>query len=194
VKPVSAKELERRRKISEAKKGKKRPDVAERNRSEAMRTAPRVMSDEAKERMARGRTKHGHARRRPEGRGGTPTYYVWAAMIQRCTNPNNADWNHYGGRGIEVCSRWRDFRNFLADMGEQPDGLTLDRINGDDDYGPGNCRWATTSVQQRNTRRGQVTQATIDFIRANPDMTYRDLADATGISVSSVGRVRRGER
>jgi hypothetical protein len=194
VKPVSAKELERRRKISEAKKGKKRPDVAERNRSAAMRSVPRVMSDEAKERMARARTKHGHARRRPEGRAGTPTYYVWAAMVQRCTNPANKEWDRYGGRGITVCSRWRDFRNFLADMGEQPEGLTLDRIDNDGGYGPGNCQWATTSEQQRNTRRGRITREAIAFIHANPDMTGQDLADATGISESSVSRVRRGER
>lgn len=149
---MSAKELERRRKISEAKRGKKRPDVAARNRTPAMRELPRVISDEARERMAADRTVHGHARRRAKGRAGTSTYYIWAAMIQRCTNPKNRDYKNYGARGITVCDRWRDFTNFLADMGEKPDGLSIDRIDNDGNYEPGNCRWATPAQQASNKR------------------------------------------
>jgi hypothetical protein len=74
-------------------------------------------------------------------------------MWQRCTNPNATAFEHYGGRGIGICDHWRDFENFLADMGERPEGKSIDRIDNDRNYEPGNCRWATQSEQNSNRRQ-----------------------------------------
>lgn len=76
-------------------------------------------------------------------------------MRSRCYNPNNNRYPRYGGRGIKVCARWleekrRGFANFRKDMGDRPPGMTLDRINGNLDYSPDNCRWATQTQQQNN--------------------------------------------
>lgn len=74
-------------------------------------------------------------------------------MVARCTNPNRPDYAYYGGRGVGVCDRWRQsFAAFLADMGEKPVGLSLDRIDNAHGYEPGNCRWATKYEQMQNTR------------------------------------------
>ena len=83
-----------------------------------------------------------------------PEYSVWTHMIQRCTNPARASYRLYGGRGIKVCRRWREsFTAFLEDVGRRPGAdYTLDRINNDGDYEPGNCRWTTGDVQANNTR------------------------------------------
>lgn len=81
------------------------------------------------------------------------TYRSWDAMIQRCQNPNHNRFKWYGAKGIKVCARWRVFENFLADMGERPDGMTIDRQDETKDYEPGNCVWATQKEQQRGKRR-----------------------------------------
>ncbi len=96
--------------------------------------------------------KHGHS-----NKGGyvksSPEYFSWSAMKTRCNNPKNKDWNNYGGRGIIVCDRWvSSFENFLKDMGNRPEGFTLDRIDPNGNYEPINCRWADDETQRKNKR------------------------------------------
>lgn len=87
------------------------------------------------------------------GKSNTPEYRSWAHMKERCFNPKHHAYDQYGGRGITVCARWLQFENFLADMGERPKGMTLDRFpNNDGNYEVSNCRWATPSQQQINKR------------------------------------------
>ena len=93
-------------------------------------------------------TKHGHSRKA----GLTRTYRIWRGMKTRCENTKSAVYARYGGRGITVCERWQRYENFVADMGECPDGLTLDRIDNNGGYEPGNCRWASYKDQSRNQR------------------------------------------
>jgi hypothetical protein len=74
-------------------------------------------------------------------------------MKYRCTNPNAINYHNYGGRGITVCERWNEFKNFLADMGERPEGTSIDRIDNDLGYFKENCRWATRHEQRINQRK-----------------------------------------
>lgn len=93
--------------------------------------------------------RHGHSRRViPRSR----TYKTWCGMKTRCFNPNRDDYRLYGGRGITVCERWLTFENFLADMGERPEGMTLERKDPNENYEPDNCKWASPVDQSNNTR------------------------------------------
>lgn len=100
--------------------------------------------------MSERNTKHGMAR--------CPEYLSWVSMIQRCHNEQATGYHNYGGRGICVCPAWRSsFKAFFRDMGSRPSPQhTLDRINNDGNYDPGNCRWATASEQKRNSRAAKL--------------------------------------
>lgn len=132
-----------------------------------------------KEMLALKTTKH--------GRSHTKEYKAWHGMIQRCENPNNQKWHRYGARGIHVCARWHDFANFLADMGERPKGMTIDRIDNNGMYEPSNCRWATQMQQgnnRNNNKRFQILGETI---------TLSDAARKYAISKGTVcSRLRYG--
>jgi hypothetical protein len=82
---------------------------------------------------------------------GTPTYTSWSGIIERCYNPNSGNYMMYGAKGITMCQRWREsFENFLEDMGDRPEGCSIDRIDVYGNYEPENCRWSNAKTQARN--------------------------------------------
>lgn len=114
-------------------------------------------------------------------------YRTWKDMRARCRNPNNSDYTNYGGRGISICERWDDFALFVADMGPRPDRHTLDRIDVNGNYEPGNCRWAPDKVQANNKRTNRL-------ITLNGETrTLQSWCDQFGIEPSKVRyRLRAG--
>lgn len=106
----------------------------------------------ARETTAARNLRHGHT----VGGKLSGAFNSWRGIIERCLNRTGKMYENYGGRGITVCDRWMTFESFLSDMGERPLGCSIDRIDNNGNYEPGNCRWATPSQQSSNTRRSRL--------------------------------------
>lgn len=101
-------------------------------------------------------------------------------MKQRCENPHHAKYSKYGAIGISVCDRWKKFENFLADMGERPEGMSIDRIDGSKGYSPDNCRWATAQQQQENIR------SNVFLTLSGETLTISSWAKRLGVNPSNI--------
>ena len=129
-------------------------------------------------------------------------YNAWKDMRKRCTNRNQPQWKDWGGRGITICARWNSYENFAADMGPHPGkGWSLDRINNDGDYEPGNCRWANWKVQGRNRNYVRLSPLLAAEIRAKyvprinqyyPGYGGIELAKEYGVGRTTIYHVLRG--
>lgn len=134
--------------------------------------------------------KHGHYR--------SPTYYSWAAMKSRCTQPKDGAYKNYGAKGVRVAERWMVFSNFLEDMGERPAGCTLGRHGDQGHYEPGNVSWQTKQQQARyfcRNPRGKLSEEQVECIisLAKPGHkgvpNYAQIAKDLGVSASTISEI-----
>lgn len=121
------------------------------------------------------------------GKANSTEYHIWQHMRHRCENPDDPAYKNYGERGIRVCPRWLKFENFYSDMGERPEGFTLERVDNDKGYSPDNCKWATRAEQANNQRR------TLRFTFDGITKTYKEWLADNNIGDNTVrSRLRRG--
>lgn len=147
-------------------------------------TAPNHKRYEGANMATQDNTIQGKVGRKPthgfSGRNRPKIYNVWKAMVNRCHCAGNTAYDKYGGRGIKVCDRWRDFLKFYEDMGDVPEGMTIDRIDVNGDYEPSNCRWASMRQQARNKRN------TTFLTCFGETKSIQDWADQFGIKAKTV--------
>jgi len=132
---------------------------------------------------------HGYARKNKKNK----TYTTWISMRQRCNNPKSEAYKYYGGRGISICERWNNFENFLKDMGERPENLTLERENNDGNYEPGNCKWATHEMQSRNNRWVKLNTLKVQVIKkllAESSLTQKAIANIFSVTETHIGYIK----
>lgn len=133
-------------------------------------------------------------------KGPKDVYIAWKNMKQRCVNPNHKFYDYYGGRGIAVCARWfHNFEIFKSDMGDKPVGTSIDRINNDGNYEPGNCRWANKSEQSKNQRprspkqtgngRERFDESQVRAIRSDV-RKLKEIAQEYGIAECTVSSIK----
>lgn len=121
------------------------------------------------------------------GMSRTPIYFTWKNMRYRCEDSARPDYYMYGGRGIKVCDRWQKFENFYEDMGDKPKNMSLDRIDNDGNYEPGNVKWRTPQEQSNNTRRNKY------YVYKHKVYTVRGLAKLSRLSYTTIyQRIKRG--
>ena len=142
------------------------------------------------ERAALLKFRHGQAREKKE----TREYISWKHMIGRCLNKNNESFKDYGGRGISVCDRWLDFENFYSDMGEMPEGFSIERINVNGNYDPSNCKWIPKNRQAINRRSSVLTENDVREIRRlrEEGLIMKDIGLRFGASASLINQVLSG--
>lgn len=121
------------------------------------------------------------------GKAATPIYYIWRSMMDRCHAPKSHAYSRYGGRGINVCERWQSFEDFYADMGDRPEGKSLERIDNNGDYSPENVVWADAKAQANNRRSNVILE------HNGEKKTMQQWADQLGVKIQTIwARIDRG--
>lgn len=140
-------------------------------------------------------TERSRARSVTHGASGTREHSIWKGIRKRCLNVNSPHYKDYGGRGIQLCDRWRDFAGFIADMGPCPPGFSIERVDVNGHYEPSNCIWMERRKQGQNTRRVRLTpeaRALALSMRAE-GATQLQIATVIGMDRSAVGKFLRGK-